>query len=103
MAIIFNSEVNETREGQDDIELGEGTLIAAQVALQGFYMSYGEEEDNHLKQILAWVGNPSTEVREGNNFIKYGYACYMHDDDSPKHEAGGRIRSLVIAELDDNS
>lgn len=103
MTLFFTSEINSSQSGENKVELGGGNLIDAKVALQGFYMSYGDD-DHSVLQIVASVKEPDPIKEKDTNYLKYKYVCNMYDDATgvfkKQHFASTvYIRSLVIADL----
>ena len=73
-------------------------ILSVNVALQGFYMTYGENSEHDLVHIKAQLLEPeSSENEQGDSIFKYKYNCEMYDKN--EHVGSGNINSLILAEV----
>lgn len=99
MSIVFHKRTNQKTNGHDEVDIGQGSLLAVNVVLQGFYMTYGENSEHDISSMHARLLDTSSWTDEnGEVFFRYYYECEMRDKQG--HAASLNMRSLVIAELD---
>lgn len=97
MSIVFYRESNEGTAGYDEVNIGKG-ILAANVALQGFYMTYGENSEHDLVYMDAQLSEPKiSENEQGDTIFKYRYNCGMYDKND--NVGSGSINSLILTEI----
>ncbi|MBX9621922.1 MAG: hypothetical protein K2X28_07885 [Alphaproteobacteria bacterium] len=98
MPIKFYSTSNTgSSEGYNEINLGRGSLSVVDVALQGFYLSYGEKVDHNVLSIKTSLEDTSHREEAGDNIFRYKYICTMKD--GSKNVSSANIRSLSISNI----
>ena len=99
MSIGFYNRTNQKTSGDDEVNIGQGSLLAANVALQGFHMTYGENSEHDISSMHARLLNTWTKTGgSGEIVFGYYYECEMRDKEG--HAASLNLRSLVISEID---
>jgi hypothetical protein len=99
MTIGFYDRTNQKTSGDDEVNIGQGSLIAANVALRGFHMTYGENSERDISSMHARLLNTWTKTGESGEIVfGYYYECEMRDKEG--RAASLNMRSLVISEID---
>ncbi len=105
--IRFSSEVvtlSGQREysGTSTISLGNGVAYKAgkNIALQGFKLSYGADEDHEVEDLAVRISNPIWKQENGEFLCDYSYWCQLETErDDVETEISFRVQAFAEVEV----